>query len=152
MKKVYQSLFCGIILLSITSILHSTELSILTEMAARLCSIGDQNKGSSLKIEMKGNGGARIKLFGGISGQAELSKNEWEGMQRVLKRDQLKDNIDYRKCTTEKLEILLKSVNSKQITRKLSYSNGHVTGTNQQLFEIQEKKKNERLRNEMRPR
>lgn len=59
----------------------------------------DSNKYWDIKIESSGDTKVKLKLADiNISGQAEFSKGEWQGVQRVLKEQQAQDNASYRDC------------------------------------------------------
>lgn len=58
-------------------------------------------KGRYWDIDIEGGGEARVRLKLanlGVSGQAEFTKGEWEGVQQVLKEQQAEENKNYREC------------------------------------------------------
>ena len=61
------------------------------------------------KAEIDGN--IRVKLVGvlGTGGEIVLTKQEWEGVQRVLRKDQVADNQSYRECAKELTPILIRA-------------------------------------------
>lgn len=67
----------------------------ITENLMKVCD-KPENAGSYWDINVKGDGEAAVKLKLaklGLTGEAEFSKGEWEGIQRTVE-----DNKDYRDC------------------------------------------------------
>ena len=109
MKYKYLSvLLIAVFMLSIVNIVNSADIESVGNTVKELCSRGADKKGSSLKVTVKSNGGARVKFIGGLKGDVELSQEQWEGIQRVFKKEQLEDNINYRECVKELLPLFLK--------------------------------------------
>ncbi|MGH8615766.1 MAG: hypothetical protein ACREYF_28070 [Gammaproteobacteria bacterium] len=63
------------------------------------------DQGRHWSVKAKGDGGTTIGLRHianlNVKGEAEFSKEEWQGVQQVLKKQQLDDNKDYRACARE---------------------------------------------------
>ena len=62
---------------------------------------GEQGKYWDVEATGKGDVDLRLlkKLPGvGVEGKVRFSKGEWEGVQRVLRDHQARDNADYRQC------------------------------------------------------
>ena len=107
--KSFLILFSGVVFLSNATTVESTDIKSIGKTVKEICNRGSIDKGSSLKMIAKSNGGARIKFIGGLTGEVELSKEQWEGVQRVFKKDQLKDNVNYRDCVRELTPIFMKN-------------------------------------------
>jgi hypothetical protein len=78
----------------------------LIEQLRTLCASPDR-KGEYIKEEVKGEGNVSVRLFkvlglAGIKGEASFSKEEWDGVRKVLQKDQVDENRRYRDCV-EKL-------------------------------------------------
>lgn len=104
----------------------------------RLCNAPSKEKSSYYKIEAKGKANIRVKIIGLADGEADFKKEEWEGVQRVLQKDQILDNKLSRECSIkltplflEKFEMGEKKVreNKKDIDKK-SANISQVSGDN----------------------
>jgi hypothetical protein len=85
---------------------NATLMDAITNNVRAVCqSPSDQGKHWSVKA--KGDGSVTIGLkFAKLAnlntnGEAEFTKEEWEGVQQVLKEQQSDDNKDYRACARE---------------------------------------------------
>lgn len=71
----------------------------ITNNVKAVCqSPSDQGKHWSVKA--KGDGGVTISYLN-TKGEAEFTKEEWEGVQQVLKEQQSDDNKNYRECARD---------------------------------------------------
>lgn len=80
-----------------------TLMEAITNNVRAVCQ-SPSDQGQHWSVKAKGDGGAAIGLkllnIGNLSakGEAEFTKEEWEGVQQVLKEQQLDENKDYRAC------------------------------------------------------
>jgi hypothetical protein len=71
------------------------------------------DQGKHWSVDMKGDGGVNLGLnflkdaHLETKGEAEFSKEEWEGVQQVLREQQFADNNDYRKCVRDLTPLFL---------------------------------------------
>jgi hypothetical protein len=80
----------------------------------------------SVKGGIKADGSVRL-VAAGINGEATFTKGEWEGMQRVLKKDQLDDNKRYTHCAEYITNLFLeKFAKKKEVENKIE--NSTITG------------------------
>lgn len=78
-----------------------TLMEAITNNVRAVCQ-SPSDQGQHWLVKAKGDGGATIGLklmnIGSAKGEAEFTKEEWEGVQQVLKEQQLDENKDYRAC------------------------------------------------------
>ena len=118
----------------------SKQLQQITTSVERLCKAPTNKKSTYYKIVSKGKLGLKVKIFG-LGGDATFKQEEWNGIQRVLQRDQANDNNSYRLCSIklspiffEKFTTQKKSkIENKQQTKlsdsgnKITFSGNHNT-------------------------
>ena len=91
-----------------------------------LCQSSDRQS-KYFKINGKGDFGVNITLLntkGNITGT--ISKENWEGVQRVLRKQQLMENKDYRECIKELTPLFIKtfvSTNQQNVNQKINKEN-----------------------------
>ncbi|MGH8601812.1 MAG: hypothetical protein ACREXR_03235 [Gammaproteobacteria bacterium] len=80
-----------------------TLMEAITNNVRAVCQ-SPSDRGQHWLVKAKGDGGATIGLWlpniANLSGkgEAEFTREEWEGVQQVLKEQQLDENKDYRAC------------------------------------------------------
>ena len=62
--------------------------------------VKDEGSFSSLTAKGQVEGNIRVKLVGKVGADAfvEMTEQEWDSIQQVMRKDQLADNVDYRAC------------------------------------------------------
>lgn len=105
------------------------ELFSITRQIKALCQQGTDYVGSASKTLFKDR-------------KFNFTQEEWDGIQRVLKKDQLYDNKDYRNC----VETIAKLF----VARYRTEETEQLTGTEQELKEMQECRKNRAIRDSIR--
>ena len=80
----------------------------IVKSVKELCNAPTDKKSSFYKVTAKGKVDFRIKILGLAGADAVFNRKEWEGVQRVLQKDQLKDNEGYRKCTMSLTPMFMK--------------------------------------------
>ncbi|NOZ52735.1 MAG: hypothetical protein GXP08_06260 [Gammaproteobacteria bacterium] len=83
----------------------SDQRSVMAEIVLSVSNVchSPNNKSKYWLLDIKGEGEAKLKLKlanAGLSGEAKFTKEEWEGVQRVLREHQITDNKTYRDCVT----------------------------------------------------
>jgi hypothetical protein len=99
-----------VILVSVIFI-HSTialadEISIMDKITKNIKDVcqSPDSKSKYWDVSVKAGGSTNkiVKLIGiGVTAEAIFNKKEWEGVQKVLRSDQAKDNINYRECVSK---------------------------------------------------
>jgi len=82
---------------------YSAAMAAIVENIKIVCQ-APAERGKSWSVTATGAGQAKliIKLIDlGVSGAIEFNKEEWEGVQRVLREHQAEDNRNYRECARE---------------------------------------------------
>ena len=96
----------------IASLSQASDPSLMQEVkkvVKELCG-SPSDSGKYLDVKVGGSGDAKVKLKlidMSVLGQAEFSKKEWQGVQSVLPKDQLEDNVSYRTCVTSLTPLFL---------------------------------------------
>lgn len=125
--------FLGFFLFS-HNIYASDAYTEIVKSVKELCNAPPSNKSSFYKITAKGKVNLRIKIVGLAGADAIFNRKEWNGVQRVLQKDQLKDNEGYRKCTMTLTPIFItKFKNGVQIEKDREALNNQ-TYQNQQTY------------------
>lgn len=89
--------------------LYASETSIeIVKSVKELCKAPSNKKSSFYEVSAKGKVDLRIKILGLAGANAIFKRKEWIGIQRVLQKDQLKDNESYRNCTMTLVPVFLK--------------------------------------------
>jgi hypothetical protein len=105
----------------------------LQEIATNTCN-SERIEGRDYKIKVLGDGNLEVSFFGKkggtLGGKFVYSKKEWEGQQRVLKKDQLSENFNRRKCLKDELRYLRKSY-SAPASETLYYGAYSLAGSNE---------------------
>lgn len=126
------------------SLLHSSETTIgndgnrfedVVDSVERLCTAPSKEKSSYYKVEVKGKANIRVKIIGLADGEADFKKEEWEGVQRVLQKDQILDNKLSRECSMKLTPLFLEKFdkdekNVKKDTDKKVTNISQVNGDN----------------------
>lgn len=73
----------------------------------KLCKAPSNKKSSYYQVSVKGKAKLRVRILGLAGADAHFKKQEWDGVQRVLRKDQIKDNESYRSCTLALTPIFL---------------------------------------------
>ena len=110
---------------------ESSDLFSISQNIKAICQQGTSHNGYESKLSLNHR-------------NYNFTKEEWEGIQRVLKKDQLYDNKDYRDC--------VESIAKLFVTRYRSLDNEQLTGTEYELKEMRESRKNKKIRDKIRPR
>ena len=126
-KIIFLSIF--IMFLCFVNYSSGAELFSITQQIKTLCQQGTDHAGSASKTLFKDR-------------NFNFTQEEWDGIQRVLKKDQLYDNKDYRNC----VETIAKLF----VARYRTQETEQLTGTEQELSEMQECRKNKSIRDEVR--
>lgn len=79
-------------------ILNAAGLQEITKSIQNICQAPTTGTSSYYKIVAKGNTSLKVRFLGKLGGEAEFTKEEWEGVQRVLRKDLAGDRKDYRLC------------------------------------------------------
>jgi len=122
MKNVSTKRISNAIMISVTFLWWSYALAIseeqrahedaLTQIATERCS-SEQIEGEDYSIKVLGDGNLEVSFFGKKGGEAGgtffFTKNQWEGRQRVLKKDLLPATEGFLKCKQEELKFLRES-------------------------------------------
>lgn len=97
MKKIVITLF-----IAASPLVHanSNETDVVIRAIQDLC-FHPSGKGTYWSIETNADAGARFKLLGNLSGDIKLDKEEWDGVRRVLPKDQILDSNKYRDCVMQ---------------------------------------------------
>lgn len=66
-------------------------------------------KGEFWSVEAEANAGASIKILGSLAGNIKLNKEEWDGVRRVLPKDQVLDSNKYRDCVMNVMPIFIQN-------------------------------------------
>ena len=90
-------IFTLTLLISTDVLSQENQTDTLVKAIQNLC-FHPSGKGNYWAIEANANAGARIKLLGKLSGDIKLNKEEWDGVRRVLPKDQVLDSNKYRDC------------------------------------------------------
>ncbi len=99
------------IVLSITIFINANNVNEIVTAIKEICNAPSEKRSSYFKIKSKGKANLKIKIIG-VSGDATLTKEEWEGVQRVLRKDQANDNKSYRECSMKLFPVLIKNFSS----------------------------------------
>jgi len=123
------------IVISLTIFTNASSLNEIKITIKEICNAPSEKRSSYFKIESKGKANLKIKLIG-VSGDATLTKEEWEGVQRVFRKDQLSDNKSYRECSAKLTPILINKVytNNHEEKEKDSVNNNHTHGEKSHIF------------------
>lgn len=65
----------------------------------KLCLAPSNKKSLFYEVSAKGNVNLKIKIIGLAGAKSNFTLKEWNGIQRVLQKDQINDNKSYRNCT-----------------------------------------------------
>lgn len=96
----------------------------ITKNIKDVCQSPD-SRSSYWDVSAKAGGGTNklVKLVGiGVNAEASFSKKEWDGVQKVLKTDQAKDNENYRKCVSTLTPLFLNKFVPEKTKTKKKYS------------------------------
>jgi len=101
MTFIKKSLLCLLVFGNVSVYADETKNRFQDIMDAidKLCKAPTKEKSSYYSVEAKGKLKVRVKLIGLADGEADFKKEEWEGYQRVLQKDQSDDNKQYRECS-----------------------------------------------------
>lgn len=85
------------------NVLAQSYMQELKNVIKDLCKASsERGKYWNLRVSADGSASVRLKLADlGLSGDATFSREEWEGIQQVMKEDQLKDNERYTECVVK---------------------------------------------------
>lgn len=114
---VMSSLFLFLLLAVIASGQESTFTKQVVDSVRSVCQApGEQGK--YWEVEATGKGDVNLRVLKtlpgvGVEGKVRFSKGEWEGVQRVLREHQARDNADYRDCAKTLTPLFLKHVPQK---------------------------------------
>lgn len=133
MTFIKKSLLCLLVFGNVSVYAEETENRFQDIMDAidKLCKAPTKEKSSYYSVEAKGKLNVRVKLVGLADGEADFKKEEWEGYQRVLQKDQADDNKQYRECSkTLTIPFLEKfSVTEKEDEKKNNNVTSNTTQT-----------------------
>lgn len=99
-----------VLILSVVSVESSYASDPYTDIVnsiEKLCKAPSNMKSTQYHVSAKGKVNLRIKILGLAGADAVFKKQEWEGVQRVLREDQAKDNDSYRLCSRELTPIFM---------------------------------------------
>lgn len=116
---------------------NATLMGAITKNVRAVCQ-SPSKQGQHWLVKAKGDGGATIglKLMSNLSakGEAEFTKEEWEGVQQVLKEQQLDENKDYRACARALTPRFLEKFVPSSETAKVT-STGASKGSNAEFHQ-----------------
>lgn len=112
------------------------ELSVMDKITKNIKDVcqSPDSKSEYWDISAKAGGGTSkmVKLVGiGVNAEASFSKKEWDGVQKVLRTDQARDNESYRVCVFKLTPLFLnkfvkeKTKTTDEKTTKKKKANGH---------------------------
>ncbi len=110
---------------------EGSDLLLITQNIKAICRQSTSNHGSQSKFQF-------------LKRNVKFTKEEWEGIQQVLKEDQLYDNKDYRNCVENIAKLF--------VTRYRPQESDQLTGTKKELEEMSQCRKNKKHRDKIRPR
>ena len=104
------------------------------ENVQAVCALVQKGQATSIKFEGAGETKGLVKMVAaGLKGKVELTHEQHEGLQRVLKSDQVKDYANYRTCVRDMMPYFKAKVGAapaptpSKVEQKTSTSNGSVT-------------------------
>ena len=116
------SVIAAILCILLSSSLYADSLDIqITKNVKELCE-SPNDPGSHYQVTVGGEANAdiRIRLLGliGLNGDAEFTKEEWEGVRSVLKEDQAGENKNYRACVVELTPLFLEKLSPQPVSER----------------------------------
>lgn len=102
----------SVIVVFITGLSYASESSLMEQVTLNVKEVcqAPSDSGKYWDVKLEGGGDAKVKLKladMGVSGQAEFSKGEWQGVQRVLQEQQAYDSANYRECVKKLTPLFL---------------------------------------------
>jgi len=94
------------VIISFSIFINASSLEEITATIEKICKAPSDKRSSYFKVEANGEANLTIRLIG-VSGDATLTKEEWDGVQRVFRKDQASDNKSYRECSIKLTPILI---------------------------------------------
>jgi hypothetical protein len=121
-RKIFLFLIILLLNLSISWAGEKSQMQEIVDIVKSIC-LAPSEKGAYWDVKLTGDGVARVKLKKltelGISGDAEFTKGEWEGVQRVLEEERLKEHVDYRECVEKLTPLFIKKFNSVNVSNQI---------------------------------
>jgi len=98
-KGLFMKLFRYLIPIIVTSqVIQADTMELITKNIKSVCASPDQ-KSKYWEVKTEGKNNIDIKLLGMTNSlKGTISTGEWEGIQTVLKKQQAKENQNYREC------------------------------------------------------
>lgn len=107
-KKIVAICLSSIALVSFANKSYSDDnIPQIVKAVEALCKAPTGKKSIYYKITGKAKSSVRVKFFALAKGGVDFKKEEWNGIQRVLRADQAKDNDSYRNCSTKLTPIFI---------------------------------------------
>lgn len=102
----------SVIVVFIAGLSYASESSLMEQATLNVKEVcqAPSDSGKYWDVKLEGGGDAKVKLKladMGVSGQAEFSKGEWQGVQRVLQEQQAYDSANYRECVKKLTPLFL---------------------------------------------
>jgi len=113
---LFISLIIFVIVFPSYSFSKDDEMNSLVENIKKICQ-SPSERDSYWNVSLKGDGKARIKFIGAVSGEADFSKGEWSGIQRVLKAHQKDDSKNYRECAKELTPLFIDKFSTEKVEK-----------------------------------
>ena len=114
--KLITTYICSILLLisgNLYADQHLTalekKLNLISVTVTKICKAPSKEKSSYYKVFANGKIGFNVK-FTDIKSKVSFTKEEWNGFQRVLRKDQASDNKNYRDCSDNLSNILIANI------------------------------------------
>jgi len=92
----------------------------LVEAIERLCGAPKKESSTFYTTKLNGKASIDVKIIGLADGEASFSKKEWNGVQRVLQQEQLKDNKSYRSCSLSLTPLFIEGMKKKEKAKQLA--------------------------------
>lgn len=100
-KMVVSSLSIVVLVSLVNNSYGNDNIPLIVKTVKALCKAPSNKKATYYEITGKSKVTLRVKFFALAGGSADFKKKEWNGIQKVLQKDQVKDNNSYRKCAVE---------------------------------------------------
>lgn len=110
----------------------------LANVIERVCKAPSDKKSSYYKVSGQGEAKLRVSLVGLAGGTADFKREEWDGVQRVLRENQADDNKNFRECSMKLTPLFIEKFLSsiEEEGKKNSGNNIIINGGNNSIGNI----------------